>query len=196
MIVLTDDGRLVLTEATGKELDMLDGWIDGRALALVAGGDTWRIAPARPINITYDDAPMPLQLISNLAETPFVLDDRPYASIEGFWQGLKFPDEIDRQRIASLSGPRAKRAGDPAPKSDVIAYGGKPIRVGTIDHWELMERACRAKFEHCGAARDALLSTGQALLEHKVKVDSRTIPGVVMADIWMRIRADLRRQAG
>lgn len=196
MIVLTDDGRLVLAEATSNELAMLDGWIDGCPLTLAADGDTWRLAPARPINITYDDAPMPLQLISNLAQTPFVLDDRPYASIEGFWQGLKFPDETDRQRIASLSGPRAKRAGDPAPKSDVIAYGGKPIRVGTIDHWELMERACRAKFEQCGAARDALLSTGQALLEHKVKVDSRTIPGVVMADIWMRIRADLRRQAG
>lgn len=196
MIVLTEDGRLVLTDASSAELGLLDGWIDGRPLALVAAGDTWRLAPARPLNITYDHAPMPLRLVSNLAETPFVLDERAYASIEGFWQGLKFPDETDRQRIAALSGPAAKRAGHAAPKSDAIAYAGKPVRVGTIDHWELMERACRAKFDQCETARDALLSTGQALLEHKVKVDSRTIPGVVMADIWMRIRGDLRRRSG
>lgn len=194
MIVLTNDGRLVLTDATSEELALLEGWLDGRPLALGADGDAWRLAPARAINITFDDAPMPLQLISNLAETPFLLDGRPYASIEGFWQGLKFPNETDRQRIAPLSGPRAKRAGDSAPKSDTIEYGRKTVRVGTIDHWELMERACRAKFEQCEAAREALLSTGVAMLEHKVKVDSRTIPGVVMADIWTRIRGELRGQ--
>ena len=42
------------------------------------------------------------------------------------------------------------------------------------------------------AARAALLATGTRPLEHKVKVDSRTIPGIVMADIWTRIRKDMR----
>lgn len=145
----------------------------------------------RPLNITFDSAPMPLKLISNLAETAFELDNRFYASVEGFWQGLKFADEVDRQRVAELAGHAAKSAGPRSKPGDRIVYERREIVVGTVDHWELMERAVRAKFEQDEDARAALLSTGTRPLEHKVKVDSRTIPGVIMADIWMRLRAEL-----
>ena len=37
-----------------------------------------------------------------------------------------------------------------------------------------------------------LLSTGERPLMHRTRRDSRTIPGVVMADIWMRIRDGLK----
>ena len=40
-----------------------------------------------------------------------------------------------------------------------------------------------------------LLGTGIRPLVHLVRPDSRTIPGVVMADIWMKLRAELRRAA-
>jgi hypothetical protein len=43
-------------------------------------------------------------MLSNLAPTPFVLDGREYASVEGFWQGLKFEDEAQRAIIAKISG--------------------------------------------------------------------------------------------
>ena len=56
-----------------------------------------------------------------------------------------------------------------------------------------MERACRAKFEQNAEARAALLATGERPLTHIVRRDSKSIPGVVMADIWMRIREGLRR---
>jgi len=56
-----------------------------------------------------------------------------------------------------------------------------------------MERACRVKFEHNADASAALLSTGDRPLTHIVRRDSKTIPGVIMAQIWMRIRKDLRR---
>lgn len=170
--------------------------VDGDTLSLRATGPgkpevrTDRHPPV-PLNITYDDAPMPLRLISNLAETAFELDNRFYSSVEGFWQGLKLPEEVDRQRLAELSGHAAKSAGPASKPGDRIVYDRREIVVGTVDHWELMERACRAKFEQDEDARAALLSTGARPLEHKVKVDSRTIPGVIMADIWMRIRADL-----
>jgi hypothetical protein len=42
-------------------------------------------------------APDALKLISNFADTPFVLDDLDYGSIEAFWQGLKFPGEAQRR---------------------------------------------------------------------------------------------------
>jgi predicted NAD-dependent protein-ADP-ribosyltransferase YbiA (DUF1768 family) len=143
------------------------------------------------INITFDTTPMPLRLISNLAETSFELDGRSYASVEGFWQGLKFTDEADRLRVAELSGHAAKAAGPKAQPGDRFIYEDREFVVGTVDHWELMERANRAKFEQDEDARTALLSTGDRPLVHLVVPDSRTIPGIIMADIWTRIRAEL-----
>jgi hypothetical protein len=55
-----------------------------------------------------------------------------------------------------------------------------------------MEQACRAKFSQNEEARTALLATGRRPLVHRMRRDSRTIPGVIMADIWMRIRDRLR----
>jgi hypothetical protein len=55
-----------------------------------------------------------------------------------------------------------------------------------------MRAACHAKFTQNDRARRALLSTGDRPLTHRMKRDSETIPGVVMADVWMRIRARLR----
>ena len=42
-------------------------------------------------------------------------------------------------------------------------------------------------------AAAALLATGQRPLTHVVRRDSTTIPGVIMAAIWMRIRKALRK---
>lgn len=149
------------------------------------------VRAAEPINITYDSTPMPLRLISNLAETAFELDGRCYASVEGFWQGIKLAGEEDRLEVAGLAGHAAKNAGPKVEPGDRIVYEGREIVVGTIDHWALMERANLAKFEQDEDARAALLSTGVRPLVHRVKPDSRTIPGIVMADIWMRIRERL-----
>ncbi len=144
-----------------------------------------------PLNITFDETPMPLRLISNLAETSFEMDGRCYSSVEGFWQGLKFANESDRERLAGLSGHEAKSAAPKSEPGDRFVYEGRELVVGTIDHWALMERANLAKFEQDDDARAALLSTGSRPLVHRVPVDSRTIPGIIMADIWMRLREKL-----
>jgi predicted NAD-dependent protein-ADP-ribosyltransferase YbiA (DUF1768 family) len=147
-------------------------------------------ALSKPINITLDAAPEWLP-ISNLAFTPFVFDGRYFASVEGFWQGLKFDDEKTRQRIALLHGTEAKHAGDGTGKRSHILWHGKEIAVGTADHWDLMRAACQAKFTINDEARAALLATGERPLVHRPRRDSRTIPGVIMAEIWMQIRASL-----
>jgi predicted NAD-dependent protein-ADP-ribosyltransferase YbiA (DUF1768 family) len=147
-----------------------------------------------PINIT-SKAPGNLKLISNFAATPFELDGLDYGSIEAFWQGLKFPDETKRRELAPLHGAKAKDAGFYAPKANAIVYAGESVRVGTWEHWQLMERATIAKFEQSAAAREALLSTGGRPLMHQMKNDSRTIPGAILAEIWMRCRTALRRSS-
>lgn len=145
-----------------------------------------------PINITRSVDPR-YASISNLAATPFLLDEEIYGSAEAFWQSLKFTDEQTRRRVATLSGVEAKKAGDRAPPAEVsFLYRGEMIVRGTWAHWQLMERACDAKFDQDDGARRALLGTGERPLTHRVPKDSKTIPGVIMADIWMRIRARLR----
>ena len=146
-----------------------------------------------PINIT-SNAPEPFGLISNFAHTPFTLDGRAYASIEGFWQGLKLPGAAERERVAALFGQDAKRAVTNAETIQTFDYEGSVVRVGMFEHWQLMRRACWAKFSQNEAARKALLATGDRPLMHRVRRDSRTIPGVIMADIWMGVRARLREE--
>jgi predicted NAD-dependent protein-ADP-ribosyltransferase YbiA (DUF1768 family) len=132
------------------------------------------------------------QLITNFAWTPFELDGRRYQSVEGFWQGLKFADEGERRRVAQLHGRRARQAIE---YGATITYEGRAITVGTWEHWRLMHWACRAKFRQNAAAQAALLSTGDRPLVHRTRRDSKTIPGVIMADIWMRLRRKLRKEA-
>jgi len=201
MIVRVRDGMLIVTPQEGETLD---DWLAANAgqvfrLSAIKGGsalmqalgpeaEACRIA----INIT-SQTPEPLRLISNFAHTPFRLDGLGYESIEGFWQGLKFPDAADRRRLAALHGSDARDAGHGAPAADTFIYFGDTVRVGTFDHWRLMERACRAKFDQHAAAREALLSTRKRPLVHQVRRDSQNIPGVIMAAIWMRIRDRLLR---
>lgn len=144
-----------------------------------------------PINVTSRSPDPVIQLISNFANTRFTLDDKSYQSVEAFWQGLKFPEEKQRRKISRLYGKEAMEAGAHASVSTTFEYQGNTYRVGTIDHWELMEAACRAKFMQHEDSRFALLSTGKRPLTHITNKDSRNIPGVIMAEIWMKIRREL-----
>ncbi len=205
MIVRLRKGLLVVTseaEAAGE----LASWLETHAgqvfrLRAIEGGSATLTALGPepeacriPLNIT-SKAAAPLNLISNFSRSPFTLDGNDYASVEGFWQGLKFPEEADRRRLATLFGAEPKDTGFRAPQADTFIYEGETVRVGTWDHWQLMERACAAKFEQNAAARRALLSTGTRPLEHRMRHDSHTIPGVIMAEIWMRQRDRLAKAA-
>lgn len=163
-----------------------------RGLALAELGPE---ADARrePLNITHT-VEARFQPVSNLAHTPFDLDGQHYASIEGFWQGLKFGDPADRRRIAKLWGAGARDAGKSAGQPASFDYGGETVVAGSPEHWCLMQKACEAKFGQNAEAGAALLATGQRWLTHKVRRDSRTIPGAIMAQIWTDLRAAI--QAG
>lgn len=144
-----------------------------------------------PLNVVRSMAPR-FAAISNLAHTPFCLDGKDYASIEGFWQGLKSPDSDQRRYLATLAGGEAKGRGDPLGYPPAFDYQSDTIITGSPEHWALMRRACEAKFAQHKGARAALLDTGERWLSHRLRHDSRTIPGAIMADIWMRIRDQLR----
>jgi predicted NAD-dependent protein-ADP-ribosyltransferase YbiA (DUF1768 family) len=195
---------LILVPQTEAEAAGLAAWKAGRAghvcgvkadagsgLVLVDLGPRAE-ACNEPINVTSRSPYPAVRLISNFAPTPFELDGRTYSSVEAFWQGLKFPAGAERRRVAALPGPQARRAGEGQGYGATLVYGGEVVTVGTHAHRALMERACRAKFTQNAEARAALRSTGERPLTHRTRRDSQTIPGVLMADIRMRLRRELR----
>lgn len=145
-----------------------------------------------PINVISDSPDPTIRPIGNFSPAPFDHDGERYASVDSFWQGLKFPEGSERKRIAEMSGPEAREAGGKRGYGTTVSYRGREIAVGTREHWRLMRRACEAKFQQNEKARAALMATGDRPLTHIVRHDSRAIPGVIMADIWMRVRATLR----
>jgi predicted NAD-dependent protein-ADP-ribosyltransferase YbiA (DUF1768 family) len=204
MKTLLQVNRLVLLPESEDEQVALSSWrarhnnvvfaqspkaTDGATLvALGPRADACR----EPINVT-SRSPEPIRSIANFAPTPFMLDGAHYACVEAFWQALRFPPD-ERGRVAAVDGATAKRESARCPTARLsLTTGVHP--VGTYEHWQLMRRACKAKFEQNENARAALLGTGIRPLVHLVRPDSRTIPGVVMADIWMKLRAELRRAA-
>jgi predicted NAD-dependent protein-ADP-ribosyltransferase YbiA (DUF1768 family) len=194
---------MVVTPESPEELQTVASWLqksDGHVFAVrIQPDQTFLMLDLGPrpvacreaINVTSRSPEPAIKLISNFAHTPFVVDGTPYGSVEAFWQGLKFPQESRRLEIAPLFGDEARRAGFDAPESATIKYRGATVRVGTSDHWRLMRIACWSKFTQHNAAKQALLQTGQRPLVHNTRKDSRNIPGVVMSDIWMKVRKGL-----
>jgi len=206
MRIILKTGIVVISAESEEERESVQSWaktMDNHAFVLMHQDEqTFRmadlglrpIACREPINVTSKSSDPQIRLISNLAHTPFELDSVQYASVEAFWQGLKFQDEARRREIAALHGKEAKRAGNESVESDKILYQGLGVRTGTFAHWRLMRRACTAKFTQNEEARNALLSTIDRPLIHETRRDSKTIPGVIMADIWMKIRRRLQEE--
>ncbi len=195
--------RLVLVPENTEEAEQLAYWRSeaiGQALSLDDNSGSgvsikqlghFQDVCREPINVTSRHPDESIRTIANFADTPFVLDDLYYQSVESFWQGLKATDPAERSRIAAFPGAKAKSDKSIPKYGATLDYGGATIVVGTWDHWQLMKRACTAKFQQNDVARNALVSTGNRPLVHQVRRDSKVIPGVIMADIWMNIRKKL-----
>lgn len=146
------------------------------------------------------------RLLSTFAHTPFTLRcgqlEIRCESVEGFWQGLKFPEgSPERERVFALWGLEAKRAGASAPRDDTIVFCGERAQLGGVDHHALADLAMRAKFEQNAEVRRALLETAGLVLTHELVdesgtpvLDSRTLPAAVFCAIWTKLRAEAIRE--
>lgn len=186
------DGQAIMAALRALDGHVIDVQVRSEVCTVLEDLGPREEACREPINITRS-ADRRYVAISNLYPTPFILDDEIYGSVEGFWQSLKCESVARRREVAALSGTDAKKAAGKAPVAATIEYMNETIRTGTHAHWALMERACTAKFEQDLRAREALLATGNRPLTHIVRSDSRTIPGVIMAAIWMRVRKRISR---
>jgi len=203
MNVIFREQMLILVPAQAEESTALADWKSAHAghsfiLATDQGSglmfrDLGDPRLNQPINVTSRHPSKKIQLIGNFGDTPFELDGHSYASVESFWQSLKCRNEDDRLRVAQLTGAAAKLASREFPYSQSVWYLGTEILVGSFAHWDLMNRACKAKFDQNPGARSALISTFPHPLVHRLKGDSRVIPGDVMARIWTGLRHQYRQ---
>jgi hypothetical protein len=129
-----------------------------------------------------------LGLLSNFAPTPFEFHGKHYASLEGFWQMMKYPEGPDdprakfpgldwkytRDEVAQLTSFDAKKAGDLASQNmqkmgiDWVSFEGKhfpykPKEPG--EHYRLIVEATREKVRQNRKVERVLLSTGDLVLK-------------------------------
>lgn len=150
------------------------------------------------INIASNSLDRTEALLSNLAHTPFELDGMRYASVEAFWQGLKYSDTAKRDEIATYHGLLSKKSGDEWDNEAEFIYLGQQYDTGSREHQELMYRAIRAKLEQNPDVLKLLLATGNAKIIHEPKKrdgtpypDSETIPASIFSGFLMKLRDEL-----
>jgi predicted NAD-dependent protein-ADP-ribosyltransferase YbiA (DUF1768 family) len=154
-----------------------------------------------------------LGVLSNLAPTPFTFRGKRYASLEGFWQAMKFPEDADdprakaewkftRDQVAGMSGFDAKYAGDAASANMKklgiawVSFEGRrfeyrPETPG--EHYRLIVEATRAKIEQNAEAQRVLLATGNLVLKPDHAQRSDAPAAWRYHEILTMIRAELRK---
>jgi predicted NAD-dependent protein-ADP-ribosyltransferase YbiA (DUF1768 family) len=177
---------------------------------------SWEITPdaARPGEAILSKR-TELGVFSNFAATPFELDGRRFASVEGFWQAMYYPEGPDdprakagewphtRAEVEGLSGFDAKHAGDVAKKilgaagMLSMSYGGRRFEPhGSPEdqayHLAVVERATRAKVLQNAAVRDLLVATGDLVLRPDHDQGADATAAYHYFDILMKLRAELR----
>jgi predicted NAD-dependent protein-ADP-ribosyltransferase YbiA (DUF1768 family) len=153
------------------------------------GAPDWEILPqdAPPGEVILSKR-NELGLLSNFAATPFDFRGKRYASLEGFWQMMKYPEGPDdprathpgikwantRDEVAQMTAFEAKRAGDLASQNmramgiDWITFEGRrfeyrPAEPG--EHYRLIVEASREKVRQNPDVRRVLLATGDLVLK-------------------------------
>ena len=131
--------------------------------------------------------------LSNFSADSFVLDGEEIASVEGFIQGIKFPEGHPTRKQAFQSvGVEARRSGRKAERK-LVWWKERSIPYGSFEHRQLIERAIHAKFEQNNDARRTLLASEGMVLTHDLgRPDSprTSLPSKVFCDILTRIREE------
>ncbi|HOW97819.1 MAG TPA: NADAR family protein [Kiritimatiellia bacterium] len=155
-----------------------------------------------------------LGILSNFAPTPFTLDGETYASVEGFWQMLKYPEgpgderlrdpsvawPHTREEVGRMSAFEAKAAGTAAngnmKKLGIrwVTYRGQRLEYSEKrqgEFYRLIRAAMQAKLEQNPEVRAVLLKTGGLILrpDHHQRPDDS--PAMKYYDIWMELRDTL-----
>ena len=155
-----------------------------------------------------------LGLLSNFAATPFELDGKRYASLEGFWQMMMYPEGPDdprakfpglewkhtRDQVSQMTAFDAKTAGDLAwdnmKKMGInwVTYQGRKMDYYVPDkgeHYQLIVRATRAKLAQNPEVKKVLLATGSLVLRPDHHQPGDAPPSWQYFNIYTQLRSEL-----
>ncbi len=189
------------------------------AAAPQEGASDWEVLPqaAGPGEVIVSKR-NELGLLSNFAPTPFTFRDRRYASLEGFWQMMLYPEgpgdprarfpglewAHTREQVAQMTAFEAKRAGEQAERNmermgiGWVTFEGRrfayrPERPGR--HCRLVVAAMREKVWQNPEVKRVLLATGGLTLKPDHRQEADAPDAWRYCEILMRIRAELRQRA-
>ena len=153
------------------------------------GAPSWEILPqeAGPGEVILSKR-NELGLLSNFAPTPFTFHGKKYASLEGFWQMMKYPEDtndlratfpglewkLTREQVAQLTAFDAKHAGSAADANmkkmgiTWITFEGKrnePRSTTSDEFYKLIVEATREKVRQNPEVQKVLLATGDLVLK-------------------------------
>ena len=153
------------------------------------GAPSWEILPqeAGPGEVILSKR-HELGLLSNFAATPFVFHGKHYASLEGFWQMMLYPEGADdprakfpglewkytREQVAEMTSFEAKSAGTLAEENmkkmgiGWVTFEGREIEYRPAvagEHCRLIVAATWEKVRQNPEVKKILLATGDLILK-------------------------------
>jgi len=182
------------------------------------GKPAWEILPqeAKPGEVILSKR-NELGLLSNFAPTPFTYRGQRYASLEGFWQMMLYPEGPSdpratfagiqwthtRAEVAQMTAFTAKDAGTLAEENmkkmgiGWVTFEGRRIEYRSAvagEHYRLIEEATREKVRQNPEVRRVLLATGDLVLKPDHHEEPDAPPEWHYYEILTKIRADLQKQ--
>ena len=184
------------------------------------GAPAWEILPqeAGPGEVILSKR-NELGLLSNFAPTPFTFRGHRYASLEGFWQMMLYPEsakdpraaypgldwKYTREQVAGLTSFEAKKAGDLAEENmrrmniGWATFEGRHFDYRSPtpgEHYRLIVAATQAKVEQNPEVQRVLLATGDLVLRPDHHQEPDAPPEWRYFEILTRIRDELRGKKG
>jgi predicted NAD-dependent protein-ADP-ribosyltransferase YbiA (DUF1768 family) len=155
-----------------------------------------------------------LGLLSNFAATPFTFRGKKYASLEGFWQAMLYPEGNDDPRWSGAPWPHtraeveamvafaAKAAGEVGKARmkllgiDWVTFEGRRMKYRTPEkgeHYQLIAAATREKVRQNPKVKEVLLATKGLVLRPDHHQEADAPPAWRYYEILTEIREELTR---
>ena len=180
------------------------------------GAPAWEILPqaAAPGEVILSKR-NELGLLSNFAPTPFTFRGKHYASLEGFWQMMKYPENADdprakfpglkwnytRDEVSQLTAFAAKKAGDLGEANmktmgiDWVTFEGRQMEyrfMGQGDFYKLIVAATREKVAQNPDVQKVLLAAGDLILKPDHHQETNAPAAWHYFEILTKIRSELQ----
>lgn len=183
------------------------------------GAPSWEIFPqeAGPGEVILSKR-NELGLLSNFAATPFTFKGKLYASVEGFWQMMKYPEnekdpratfpglewKFTRAQVANMTSFEAKSAGTLADQNmkkmgiTWVSFAGKQFEYRPKvpgEHYRLIVAATRAKVSQNSEVQKVLLATGDLILKPDHHQEANPPAAWRYYEILTQIRTELQKHS-